>query len=245
MFRRSLGKRAGFTLIELLVVIAIIAILAAILFPVFAQAREAARKTSCLSNMKQAGLAFIQYENDYDSYYPLGYASGAVNAGMGWAGQVYPYVKNTGIFRCPDDTTLPNATYGIVSYAANEYLENSNSAQNAAPASTVLLFEIGGGDLVNIPITQEGATVFNGLTPSAYPPSGFFSAGGDGLNVYGSKTAGVLAVANTRHAGLSEANYLAADGHAKTLRPNQISTQSTAIASSVLASPYTLTFNPN
>ncbi len=91
-------KKKGFTLIELLVVIAIIAILAAILFPVFAQAREKARQTSCLSNEKQIGLAYIQYTQDNDEYYPS-----TVNYGSSWVHEVYPYVKSTGVFTCPDD----------------------------------------------------------------------------------------------------------------------------------------------
>ena len=70
MFRARRSSRAGFTLIELLVVIAIIAILAAILFPVFAQAREAARKTSCTSNLRQVGIAFGLYTQDFDESYP-------------------------------------------------------------------------------------------------------------------------------------------------------------------------------
>jgi prepilin-type N-terminal cleavage/methylation domain-containing protein len=69
--RTATVPHRGFTLIELLVVIAIIAILAAILFPVFAQAREAARKTACLSNTRQLGMAFVQYVNDYDEQFPL------------------------------------------------------------------------------------------------------------------------------------------------------------------------------
>jgi prepilin-type N-terminal cleavage/methylation domain-containing protein len=98
-------RRSGFTLIELLVVIAIIAILAAILFPVFARARESARKTQCLSNMKQLGNAIMMYTNDYDEYFPE-MASGGCwgRAGIAnalWSRQIYPYVKNKGVFELP------------------------------------------------------------------------------------------------------------------------------------------------
>lgn len=103
--------RRGFTLIELLVVIAIIAILAAILFPVFARAREKARQASCLSNVKQLCLAILQYTQDYDESLPM---SRSHQQG-GWRGYDYavaPYVKNTQIFKCPSHT----AAVGTVSY---------------------------------------------------------------------------------------------------------------------------------
>src|SRR5436305_770201 len=98
-------KRRGFTLIELLVVIAIIAILAAILFPVFAQAREAARKSSCQSNEKQMGNALAMYIQDFDETYPpvTNDPTGSATAGYAfpgnncWAGMVQPYVKNNNI----------------------------------------------------------------------------------------------------------------------------------------------------
>ena len=80
---RQAKKRAGFTLIELLVVIAIIAILASILFPVFARARENARRASCLSNLKQIGLGIMQYVQDYDEHYPMGWAGRAVRGSYG------------------------------------------------------------------------------------------------------------------------------------------------------------------
>jgi len=86
-------RKSGFTLIELLVVIAIIAILAAILFPVFAKAREKARQTTCTSNEKQLGLAFAQYNQDYDENYPVGITTNG-HPGSAWAGRIYPYVKS-------------------------------------------------------------------------------------------------------------------------------------------------------
>jgi prepilin-type N-terminal cleavage/methylation domain-containing protein/prepilin-type processing-associated H-X9-DG protein len=97
--------RRGFTLIELLVVIAIIAILAAILFPVFAKAREKARQTSCLSNVKQLSLACMQYCQDYDERFAIKGATAACGGGVAWGGmplaQVFPYVKNTQCYQCP------------------------------------------------------------------------------------------------------------------------------------------------
>src|SRR5580698_9789983 len=109
--QNTAARRSAFTLIELLVVIAIIAILAAILFPVFAQAREKARQTSCASNMKQIGIAFMQYTQDYDEYTPALWAHYA-----GWEAGVYPYLKSTGVFTCPDD---PNSNAGAASYMMN------------------------------------------------------------------------------------------------------------------------------
>ncbi len=102
--------RRGFTLIELLVVIAIIAILAAILFPVFAKAREKARQSSCQSNLKQIGLAFIQYAQDNDEKYPLvraGYWLNPYNANKNervcWRAAIHAYIKSTDVFACPSN----------------------------------------------------------------------------------------------------------------------------------------------
>ncbi|HEX2998910.1 MAG TPA: prepilin-type N-terminal cleavage/methylation domain-containing protein [Armatimonadota bacterium] len=92
----------GFTLIELLVVIAIIAILAAILFPVFARARENARKANCLSNCKQIGTAFTMYAQDFDERLPAGAGDNMVNGGYNrWYNAVMPYIKNWNALRCP------------------------------------------------------------------------------------------------------------------------------------------------
>jgi prepilin-type N-terminal cleavage/methylation domain-containing protein/prepilin-type processing-associated H-X9-DG protein len=96
-------RRTGFTLIELLVVIAIIAILAAILFPVFAQARDKARAASCLSNLKQLGLAQSMYAQDNDETLPKGYHRLPDGSDYPWYLQVAPYTRNVSIFRCPSD----------------------------------------------------------------------------------------------------------------------------------------------
>ena len=124
--RRNSGNSphvfSAFTLIELLVVIAIIAILAAILFPVFARARENARRSSCTSNLKQIGLGLLQYSQDYDEKQPLDYFSESNDqSGYGgaykWMDAAYPYIKSEQIFNCPSDTfgtnttDLLNATY--------------------------------------------------------------------------------------------------------------------------------------
>ncbi|MCE5238376.1 DUF1559 domain-containing protein [bacterium] len=152
--------RRGFTLIELLVVIAIIAILAAILFPVFAKAREKARQTSCLSNVKQLGLAILQYAQDYDERLPLDgthpLASGYPIAPY-WDARITPYVKNDQIFRCP------SAAGGTRNYRYNAYrggTHNSSGSpqtppaphslgQITSPANTVLLVDIPAAGYLN------------------------------------------------------------------------------------------------
>ena len=99
---RAISLRNAFTLIELLVVIAIISILAAILFPVFAQARDKARTTSCLSNLKQIGLAYTMYQQDYDGRLPLTNHSGGLAS---WINAAQPYIKNRGVYRCTSDAS--------------------------------------------------------------------------------------------------------------------------------------------
>jgi prepilin-type N-terminal cleavage/methylation domain-containing protein/prepilin-type processing-associated H-X9-DG protein len=150
----------GFTLIELLVVIAIIAILAAILFPVFASAREKARQTACISNEKQLGLAFMQYTGDYDESMPCGSLlySGqpyAGHYGTGWAAEVYPYVKAVKAYYCPSDGTA-SQTYYLNQYWSLSYgynctlLQNNTNGTNVggyipkftSPANSVVLFEV-------------------------------------------------------------------------------------------------------
>jgi prepilin-type N-terminal cleavage/methylation domain-containing protein/prepilin-type processing-associated H-X9-DG protein len=169
------GKRSrlGFTLIELLVVIAIIALIAAILFPVFAAAREKARQSACMQNMKQIGLASMQYIQDYDET-PMNGQTGSTsqprNWGLGWTGQLYPYVKTVAVFTCPDDPTpyyagsISGEKFGAAwSYAMNADMGVNPTTQPGsndysypiskytAPDVTVMLCEVQGnafGDTV-------------------------------------------------------------------------------------------------
>ena len=128
--RNTRRQNAGFTLIELLVVIAIIAILAAILFPVFAQAREKARQTSCLSNLKQLGLSLIMYAQDYDgTLMQTTYEIPTLKTH--WSYVVQPYTKNLGIFVCPSDTNPVKTNQCVAGKAVCCTWEGINAANNA------------------------------------------------------------------------------------------------------------------
>ena len=96
----------AFSLIEMLIVVAVIGILTAILFPVISKAREKAKQSSCASNLRQLGMAFIQYTQDYDEQFPCGIEA-TNGTGYGWGAQLYPYVKAKGIFICPIDGEGP------------------------------------------------------------------------------------------------------------------------------------------
>ena len=140
-FVPSERRQRGFTLIELLVVIAIIALLAAILFPVFAQAREKARQTTCISNLKQVGLGLLQYSQDSDEVFPLdwfgnnhgpfpdGTCAGFTNTDAScykWMDAIYPNVKSEAVFNCPDEIFgfhyFPGDTSGFSNNNGYKYL---------------------------------------------------------------------------------------------------------------------------
>jgi len=127
----------GFTLIELLVVIAIIAILAAILFPVFAQAREQARKASCQSNLKQLSLAVGMYRQDYDETYPFGGWRPNADGTWDWQNTVAPYIKNKGVYRCPSSQDLDENPANPREWAWNRnpvsYMYNNMLGWNRTP----------------------------------------------------------------------------------------------------------------
>jgi len=248
----------GFTLIELLVVIAIIAILAAILFPVFAQVREKARSISCLSNEKQIGLAVISYTQDYDEYLVSG--TNGYGGGSGWAGQLYPYIKSTAVFHCPDDSTPPGTIAHPSSYALNNNFAYGTTyasctgphgaraiAQLNAPAKSVIIFEVAGSGNYDVstellPVAQGGTLEYCGGSPSGngtgqpqynLPAISGFAASGAVLTIATGELAGLttddvtggFAVYGNNVDGRHQkgANYVFADGHAKFLKPNQVS----------------------
>ena len=155
-------NRRGFTLIELLVVIAIIAILAAILFPVFARAREKARQASCVSNLKQLGLAHIMYATDYDGYGALGVSfwapsgwyfvscyPGLATTSGSWRHNMnafQPYIKNWQMQSCPsasnwDPFGVAASRPNTISYTYNHAFSATSESAVASPAGCILIFE--------------------------------------------------------------------------------------------------------
>ena len=203
---------SGFTLIELLVVIAIIAILAAILFPVFARARENARRASCQSNLKQIALGIIQYSQDYDEKYPI-YSNGA----GGWSYLIQPYMKSTQILQCPSESTGPNsdpASAGYTDYAINlNFGWRDNSTVSVSQAV----------------LTQSTLTVMNlDYAPSA---SENWSAGCGAANSTDCTSTGALATFPASPYGpalrhLEGMNYSFADGHVKWFKSQNATTSS-------------------
>ncbi len=178
------ARRGGFTLIELLVVIAIIAILAAILFPVFQRVRENARRTACLSNMKQLGLGVVQYTQDYDEKMPsvtdgpsgeatLGgwmYYSGFSSPSINFdptRGSVYSFTKSTGIYVCPDDSAAQSShdSYAISSCVASEIAKPTGATNYVRPGKGLSSFDNTAGTLL---FCEEASGSANSGTNDAY-----------------------------------------------------------------------------
>jgi prepilin-type N-terminal cleavage/methylation domain-containing protein/prepilin-type processing-associated H-X9-DG protein len=248
-------NKSAFTLIELLVVIAIIALLAAILFPVFARARENARRASCQSNEKQIMLGLIQYTQDYDEKYPCGSQqpfSGAWQ-GLGWAGQIYPYVKSAQIYVCSSDTTKPlSATVTPISYGFNFQLGGQAQAAVTTSAKTVSLVEVQGAT-TNVTDPAEAGTTY--LSPLANGDNlvwcqqdgsgaSWGSSGNTppylyatGLRISGSASDANYGNTPSRH--FDGSNFAFSDGHVKWLKPTNVDGDAThSAATTTLAAAF-------
>ena len=247
-------KHTGFTLIELLVVIGIVALLMALLFPVFSRVRENGRNAACLSCERQLGAAFLLYTQEYDEVAP--------SRSFGWAAQIYPYVKSVGVYHCPTDATTGQPPFFPVSYGLNanllQIVKQGHGlallprSMKEVSGKTVLLFEV---DHVTAQITMpsEGWDCLNGGAPAGT------SVVGDGGDVGGSLDLRIVGTCEDgnrfdieedaryatgvmsggpggtgvydgdgRHHG--GANFVFPDTHVEWLRPEQVSTGETAAA---------------
>jgi prepilin-type N-terminal cleavage/methylation domain-containing protein/prepilin-type processing-associated H-X9-DG protein len=211
--------RRAFTLIELLVVIAIIAILAAILFPVFARARENARRASCMSNLKQIALGVMQYVQDYDEHYPLYRSNTAANTTpsnpYGFADEIQPYLKSSQIFQCPSESSAATVGAAGTAFAGQA---NPTAAGYTDYTYNMMLSSDNGGNfnrgLSLAALTKSSLTVM--IVEDGTAPASTWDWGcgrGNACSLFPAGRAFTSVSAVNRH--LNGSNIVFADGHVK------------------------------
>ena len=253
------ASRRAFTLIELLVVIAVIATLAAIVLPVFFSIRESSRRTVCLSNERQLGMAMFQYLGDNNDIFPPSFQ----DAGVGWAEKCYRYVNNAQTFRCPDDPTqtiilenTPPIPWVPISYGLNSNLggaigflpppahnrqhETAMLSIVSAPAQTAMFFEIN-SNRTTLPFDLVGSAAGNAGDDCGKAARTFPCTGTIGFDLHPNNHQARYSTGNVGARFLNGdegsiprhrdgANYLACDGHAKWLKPQSVSGGTNATA---------------
>lgn len=210
---KSSTKKA-FTLIELLVVIAIIAILAAILFPVFARARENARRASCQSNLKQVGLGLLQYSQDYDEKMPPSYrlAASGNPGNIHWRTMIYPYVKSTQLFACPSNTINATPANDNNTALGAAYPDFPGSYASGTSNTQATYIGASGG----APMARDAGVALSAFTQPAQTFLISEIASGDAEIFVGAP--------RTLFGHFSSPNFLFADGHVKSLKASATAT---------------------
>lgn len=235
-FRQTNKCTKGFTLIELLVVIAIIAILAAILFPVFARARENARKAACMSNLKQIGLGMMMYIQDYDETYPVSWQSWVPTNQMYWYQIIDPYIKNEQVFVCPSAGQILDSS-GNVQYSGGYGYNVGGTWRESGSGpkgngfgyrNQGAWYTPSGTGPVRLSEVDEPSNTFLIMDPAS------FGYGNNGLLAVGYSTSQYMPVLHGGRVGpfgggestavpplTGGGNYLFADGHVKFLNATQ------------------------
>ncbi|HEX8835175.1 MAG TPA: DUF1559 domain-containing protein [Abditibacteriaceae bacterium] len=227
-------QKNGFTLIELLIVIAIIVILASILFPVFARARENARRGSCQSNLKQLGLGVVQYSQDYDEIMaPAWTRTSSGTFVQGWQTLIYPYVKSYEVYRCPsnrfNNSSVVSYCQGSrpagvpewpISYAANSQFQKSFISSGTPRKGIMEAVREGDANRVvtRLPEILEASKAI-ALVEFFQESTGNSCEAEINITAKTGTTYPVSAVGFTPQIHLSMTNYLFADGHVKALKP--------------------------
>lgn len=250
---KGAGHRKGFTLIEILVVVAIISLLTAILFPVFARARENARRTSCMSNLKQLALGMAQYSQDYDGHFPVKSVCGSNTAcgPYGWADAIQPYLKSYQVLQCPSDPNPPNSSPSsayYVDYAYNLWIGGYHVVTGAVYAAGLSYSDFTQPSLsvvlCDITANGQGGGVSDGFVTGCTSPAQ--STCGWFISNPRTDTGLAYLPGSIRH--LEGANMAFVDGHVKWYKGNLSTNRMENVYSAgtpISVSGQNATFNPN